>query len=113
MVSDILTLSFFLSSVRRRMKYKKSRPQQKTLPTALSKTILLSSDAAVAMAPWISFITSEGKQSRNYDNSPSGAGSAICEGCGLTSGLSVLFSELLVDSRMWVNPSCFFTTMSL
>lgn len=41
------------------------------------------------------------------------AGRRMAEGRGLTSGLSVLFSELLVDSRMWVNPSCFFTTMSL
>lgn len=57
MVSAILMLSFFLSSVRRRMKYRKSRPQQNTLPTAPSKTTLLSSDAAVAMALWISFIT--------------------------------------------------------
>lgn len=57
MVSAILMLSFFLSSVNRRMKYKKSRPQQNTLPTAPSKTILLSSDAAVAMALWISLIT--------------------------------------------------------
>lgn len=57
MVSAILMLSFFLSSVRRLMKYRKSRPQQKTLPTAPSSTSLLSSDAAVAMALWISFIT--------------------------------------------------------
>lgn len=64
MLSDMRTLSFFLSSVSRRMKEKKSRPQQKTLPTALSKTSLLSSDAAVAMAPWISFITSGGETRR-------------------------------------------------
>lgn len=57
MVSAILMLSFFLSSVRRLMKYRKSSPQQKTLPTAPSSTSLLSSDAAVAMALWISFIT--------------------------------------------------------
>lgn len=70
MLSDILTLSFFLSSVSRRMKEKKSRPQQKTLPTALSSTSLLSSEAAVAMAPWISFMTSGGKRGSSYDNSP-------------------------------------------
>lgn len=57
MVSAILMLSFFLSSVSRLMKCRKSRPQQKTLPTAPSNTSLLSSDAAVAMALWISFIT--------------------------------------------------------
>lgn len=57
MVSAILMLSFFLSSVRRLMKYRKSRPQQKMLPTAPNNTNLLSSEAAVAMALWISFIT--------------------------------------------------------
>lgn len=70
MLSHMRTLSFFLSSVSRRMKEKKSRPQQKTLPTALSSTSLLSSDAAVAMAPWISFMTSGGKQASQYDGSP-------------------------------------------
>ena len=37
---------------------------------------------------------------------------ALCTSA-LTSGLSELFSDDFVDSRMWVKPSCFRTTMSL
>lgn len=64
----------------------KSRPQQKMLPTALSRTSLLPSAAAVLRALYTSFITS---------------------------GFSELFSDDFVDSKMWVKPSCFLTTISL
>lgn len=122
MLSAIFILSFFLSSVSRLIKDKKSSPQQKIPPTAASSTNLLSSDAAVAIALWISFMT-WGQSTehmgwgRSQDGLTRGCGQClivwmVCWGCGLTSGLSVLFSELLVDNRMWVNPSCFFTTMS-
>lgn len=37
---------------------------------------------------------------------------ALCTSV-LTSGLSKLFSDEFVDSRMWVKPSCFRTMMSL
>ena len=36
----------------------------------------------------------------------------VAPAAALTSGLSELFSDDLVDSRMWVKPSCFRTTMS-